>query len=77
MVPPPRPPWVRQGRSSNLVVQDTRVVEAKSGRGSRGAAAVCADRGADVVAGAAAAAPVCRGRPPAADRVVRVDEDIA
>ena len=76
-VPAPRLPWVTHGRSSNLVVKETRVVVAQSGRGSGGATAVGAARGADVVTGEAVAAPVCRGRPLAVDRVVRVDEDIA
>ena len=58
-------------------MEETRVVVAQSGRGSGGFAAVDAARGADGVTGEAAAAPVCRGRPLAVDRVVRVDEDIA
>ena len=58
-------------------MEGTRVAEAQSGRDSGGATAVGAARGADVVTGEVAAAPVCRGRPLAADRVVRVDEDIA
>ena len=58
------------------MVEETRVVVAQSGRGSGGAAAVGAARGADMVTSGAAAAPVCQGRPLAVDRVVRVDEDI-
>ena len=76
-VPAPRLPWVVHGRSSNLVVVETRVAVAQFGRGSGGTTAVGVARGADVVTGEAAAAPVSRGCPLAADRVVRVDENIA
>ena len=77
-LPAPRLPWVTQGRSSNLVVEGTRAVEAKSGRGTGGAAVVRAARGADVVTepGGATAAQgvpvgVCWDASLAADQVVR------
>ena len=73
----PRLPGITHDRSSNLVVEGTRVAVAQSGRGSSGTTAVGASRGADVVTGEAAADPVCRGRPLAADRVLRVDDDTA
>ena len=76
-VPAPTLPWVKHGRSSNLVVEETRVAVAQFGQGSGGATAVGAARGADVVTGEVAAAPVSRGRSLAVDRLVRVDEDIA
>ena len=56
-LPAPRLPWDIQGRSSNLVVEGTRVVEVKSGGGTGGAAAVRAALGADVVVRGATAAP--------------------
>ena len=59
------------------MVEETGVAKAPFYRGSGGPTAVGADRGADEVTAEVAAAPVCRGRPLAADRVVRVEEDIA
>ena len=58
------------------MVEEERVVVAQSGQSSGGATAVGAARGADLVTGEAAAAPVCRERPLAVDHVVRVDEDV-
>ena len=58
-MPALRLPWVTQGRSSNLVVEGARVVEAKSGRGTGRAAAVRAAHRAGMVAeaGGATSAP--------------------